>query len=351
MKKNKTDIFIIIVFWFINKEDTDISTEENRTLSSKPKLEFATITQYPEKFDDYYNDHLPFRTNLRNLWTNLNYKLFYTTVDSRVLIGKENWLFYREDASIEQVRGFVKYSQGQQEEILANLQENVSKLKEKNIETYVLILPNKENIYREYLPNTVTIYDDVSRTEELINYIEENSDIDIIYPKQELLQAKEKYQIYRKYDTHWNKIGACIGAIALQSKIDSTFTYDMSNMQIEEIDEKDIKDLANFAGIGNILSENVVRVSNFYTDIEYTANFTAKYEEYISNSENDKTVMIIGDSFREDMREYFSKLYKRVIYLHRDNYSKELIEEMEPNIVVIESVERYSYSIGKKLFE
>lgn len=360
MNKIKADRLLIIVFiaiiilpqiifWFINKETIEVSTTENRKLNSKPKLEFETITSYPKNFDNYYNDHLPFRNELRKIWTNLNYELFKTTVDNRVLIGKDGWLFYRGDQTIEQTRGIIGYTNKEKEDILSKLQSNVDRLKEKGIETYVLVLPNKENIYREKLPNSISIEKDKTKAEELIDYIKENSDINIVYPKEELLEAKEKYQVYKKYDTHWNKVGALIGTICLQTTIDPKFSYSLNNIKIEEIEEKDNNDLANFASLNEKLFENVRRVTNFKNEIEYTKLEESEFEEYISNSKNDKTILIIGDSFRRNMVEYLSKLYRRVVIVHRDKYDKKLIEEIKPNIVVIEAVERYSESISKSL--
>lgn len=338
-----------IIFWFVNNETIEVSTTENRKLNSKPKFEFATITSYPQNFDNYYNDHLPFRNELREIWTNLNYELFNTTVDNRVLIGKDGWLFYRGDQTIEQTRGVINYTDKEKEDILSKLQNNVDKLKENGIETYVLVLPNKENVYKEKLPNNISIEKDRTKAEKLIDYIKQNSDINIVYPKEELVEAKEKYQVYRKYDTHWNKVGACIGTICLQRAIDSNFSYSLEDITIEEIEEKDLNDLANFASLNEELFENIIRVSNFNTEVEYTKVEGSKYEEYVSNSKNDKTILFIGDSFRTDMVEYLSKLYKRVIFVHRDHYTKSSIEEISPNIVVIETVERYSDSISKQL--
>ena len=175
-------VFLMIItlpqisFWIVNGDTKEVSTTENRKLNEKPELKISTITEYPQKFDDYYNDHLPFRTELRTLWTKLNYRLFNTTVDSRVIIGKEGWLFYRGDNSIEQVQGTINFTDNQKERILTGIQTNAQKLKEKNIEMYVLILPNKENIYREYLPDSIIIKDQVSRTEKLVDYIQKEKD-------------------------------------------------------------------------------------------------------------------------------------------------------------------------------
>lgn len=364
MKQNRTNVLIIllfiaiitlpqITFWFINNDTSEISESENRKLNSKPELKFETITEYPKQFDDYYSDHLPFRTMFRNTWAKLNYNIFNVTVDDRVLLGKDNWLFYRGDKSIEQVQGLAIYTETEKNDILTKLRNNVTKLQEMGIETYVLVLPNKENIYKDYLPSNILIKDNISRTEELINYIRNNSNIKVIYPKLELLEVKKDYQVYRKYDTHWNKIGAFVGTQALQKAIDNEFSYDLDNILIERKQEKDGGDLAAFANLEEELFENLVRVKNFYPEIEYKKSENMKcesYEEFTSNSENDKTVVFIGDSFRNDMIEYFSKLYKKVIYIHRDYYKKGIIEEIKPDIVVIEAVERLSEGLMKELF-
>lgn len=360
MKEKKSNIFIILVFiaiitlpqiiYVLNKtEKTEISTSENRKLNDRPTMELATITEYPEKFDNYYNDHLPFRTNLRNFWTSINYKLFNTTVDSRVVLGKEGWLFYRGDKSIEQAQGILEYSDKEKESILLGIQKNVNELEKKGIKTYVFIAPNKENIYREYLPNTIPIKSDISRTEELVKYIKNKSDINIIYPKQELKKAKGKHQVYRKYDTHWNKIGAFIGTVELQKAIDTQFSYDTDNIKIKQLEKNEGRDLANFASLEKNISETAVMVDDFYPEVKYSINTNKQYEEYISNSNNNQTVLFVGDSFKDDMKVYFSKLYSKVIYLHRDNYTKDLIDKIKPDIVVIEAVERLSSSISKQL--
>ena len=184
MNKNKTHILLVlifigiitlpqIIFWFVKEKDAEIeiSESENRKLNTKPELKLSSILEYPQKYDNYYNDHLPFRDKLREFWTNINYNLFHTTVDDRVVIGKEDWLFYRGDDSIRQVQGLKEFTLSDKKNVLLGLQKNVDRLEIEGIQTYVLIAPNKENIYREYLPDTIPIKKNVTRTEELIEYI------------------------------------------------------------------------------------------------------------------------------------------------------------------------------------
>lgn len=356
MKKNIHNIIVIILFIamitlpqiiykIIPKQENEISETENRMLSSKPKLELSTITEYPKNFDNYYNDHLPFRLNLRNFWATLNYNIFNTTVENGIIVGKNGWLFYRGDESIEQAQGINKYTNEQKVELLEKLQAKLKSLNEMDIETYILILPNKENVYKDYLPKTIPIKEEKSKIEDLINYVEENSDIHIIYPKEELLQAKNIYQVYRKYDTHWNKIGSCIGTVALQSKINEKFDFKISDFIINQNKEKEPRDLADSANLSNELYENIVYVDNFYDNIEYNIEENEQYEEGNSDAKDDRTVLFIGDSFRKNMRDYFTRLYKRTIYVHRNNCNRNMIEEIKPDIIVFEAVERYAVEI------
>ena len=154
MKKKISNIIIIVLFismitipqvlaFLINDEKT-ISEEENRTLNEKPKFSLSTITEYPEKFDAYYNDHLPFRTSLREAWTNFNYNVL-KTVDNSIVIGKDDWFFYRGDSSIEDAQGVSTFSDEETEKMLSTLQKNKEKIEKYNIDFYLMIIPNKEN--------------------------------------------------------------------------------------------------------------------------------------------------------------------------------------------------------------
>ena len=53
--------------------------------------------------------------------------------------------------------------------------------------------------------------DEVSRAEQLADYIWDNTDLVYVYPKQALLNAKAEGQIYYQTDTHWNQKGAFVG--------------------------------------------------------------------------------------------------------------------------------------------
>lgn len=359
MKKELHNSILIIVFilmitlpqisFWVFQDEITIENTENRTLATKPKFKFSTIEEYPSRYNKYYNDHIPYRGILKNIWSNLNYDIFKTTVDDIVVLGKENWLFNTRNYSFEQTQGTLQFSEDELERGTNILKANDEKLKNKGIEYYILILPEKENLYREYLPDNIKFKEKETRTEKLVEYVKNNSDLNIIYPKEELEKGKESYQVYRTYDTHWNAIGAIIGVIELQKAIDSTFDMTLEELEPEAIGTEK-GGLSNIANLNNKFQDIDYQINGFYEEIKCEIKETNDtYVEYESNSENDKTVVVIGDSFREEMRPYFSKLYKRVIWVHRDDYKKSMIEQFNPDIVVHESVERVSNKLFKNL--
>ena len=107
-----------------------------------------------------------------------------------------------------------------------------------------MIAPNKETIYgEEHLPSYYKKAEE-TRTDQLIAYLKKNTDIRIVYPKEEMLKYKKEYSLYWHYDTHWNAAGGYIGAKALLKELgdelpeveDITFTpdtfsgYDLARM-------------------------------------------------------------------------------------------------------------------------
>ena len=89
-------------------------------------------------------------------------------------------------------------------------------------------------------------------------------------------------------------------------------------------------------------------------EISFLSN--SKYEKkqdgnvYISINKNpiiNKKIMIIGDSYREQMREYLGKIYSVVYDMHRSNYEKNFFDKYSPDIVIMEYVERYLDGIKK----
>ena len=59
-----------------------------------------------------------------------------------------------------------------------------------------------------------------------------------------------------------------------------------------------------------------------------------------SNSSNEKTLMVIGDSFRLRLEKYMPYRYQKTVFVRIDDFKQELLEKYMPNDVILITVER-----------
>ncbi len=345
MKKKDLIIVIIfisflvlpsILFWFV-KDKFDNTNYENRTLSSKPEFTFKDITKYPESYENYFNDHLPFKNQIRKVKSSIYYNVLGISTTPRVIIGDDGWMFYTGELSMQDFRKIEKCTEEDEAQLTKSLQEVKKELFNKNIEYYVMIPPNKETIYSDRLVSKVNrVEENDSRIDDLVKYIRSNSDIEVIYPKDELLKSRTNSETYYKYDTHWNNYGSFVGINEMMKTIDSN--YKVPEYKIET--EEHAGDLAKM----NLMPKKMnvePKITGFYDDVKYECTTIGKYD--ICNSDKpvyDKTMLFVGDSFRVVSMQYLAKLYKTSIFVHRSEYEVDLISKYNPDIVVYQAVER-----------
>mgnify|MGYP004613974349 FL=1 len=133
------------------------------------------------------NKLISFNSELTSLLTGGTYM-----ESTQVLLGKDNWLFYKTEMDGHPLWDYMGINHFTEEElaaIAANLVNMRDGFKELGVDFYVTALPNKEIIYEEYMPDTVARVNEVSRAEQLADYIWDNTDLVYVYPKQALLDA------------------------------------------------------------------------------------------------------------------------------------------------------------------
>ena len=85
---------------YINMENT-----ENRQLAEKPVLSRDNLQTFASEYNSYYNDHLAFRSQMIEANSILSMNVFRDSSSSSVVLGKNNWLFFTDEGSIEDYKG------------------------------------------------------------------------------------------------------------------------------------------------------------------------------------------------------------------------------------------------------
>jgi len=267
--------------------------------------------------------------------------------------GKYQWLFYEE---------CLKHYQNNNQRSYAELQKHTQKLQDlhevceaNGKQLVVLILPNKEEVYPEYMPY-LSVTTGQKRVATWVNYIKRNSDVNIVYPHEELVAAKPYWQVYSRLDTHWNAAGGFIGVQALYKALGME-TTPMYNLPIIESTEKSLSN-NDLVGIGGF------KLSDFKPDTDYIISYKEDIKVKVSgglethdvtvttsDSPNKCNLVMLGDSFRKNMVPFLYKDFSNCLFTHRNNITAQNITEdlrqaiRDADIIVLQTVERADTAI------
>lgn len=337
----------------------DYDLGENRNKASLPK---SFSSSFMGEMEAYYNDRLPFRSviiSVNRKLTSLIEKPYDKIVQTKdylppkvhndaTIEGREKWLFFAKENSLEDYLGSNILSDEQMESYLTGMEELQAVCELQGKKVFFIIPPNKEQVYSEFMPS-YTIEDPYKKAQRLVDYIQENSDIDIIYPIKELKAAKDQWQLYLKTDTHWNSAGAFIGVQAL---------YTLMGLSTTELESLTILEEpvynGDLLGMGNLNWEDYAGDKTYTVyyrlDVEVTEELGngigagADIYSTTASSGNPCNFVMLGDSFRINMGPYLSKDFDRCtlvnIFHMGEPDAKDAIKNAD--MIVVELVERNS---------
>ena len=297
----------------------------------------------------------------RKRWTDIEPKLVDTsyyplTVENNyTVMGRFDWLFYRGDGSLQYYTGENVMSEDEMGGHLDQMQKLQDICRDKGINLVYMFMPNKEQVYAEYMP-TMEIVTDKKRMDVFKEYADENYDINMIYPIKELKENKVYYDTYFAYDTHWNNVGAFIGTMALYEALGME-TTDLAHVETESTD---------FVALGLVLT-GALPVDKYSNDhdqvVSYKPNIELTWEEGTRNpvfgytevyrckttSSNEEKCVFIGDSFREWMIPYLEKDFADLCMVQRENLEDVAEDIREADVLVVSAVERFDSDLYNRI--
>lgn len=337
------------VVWFFAEDALTGENTENRTLAEKPEFTLADYDTFPSAYEDYYNDHLPFRSQLITLNSMISREIFQTSTHDKVVYGKDGWLFYLTDGdgdALSAWRGENRLSDEQLQACAENLLMTRDALAAQGIEFILYIAPNKERIYSEYVPAYMGEKAETDAVLQLVDYLRAHTDIRVVWPYEELMAAKTTLNapLYFPTDTHWNQIGGYIGTRALMRELGVDMPELTADM-VTRTDSRpgDLSQMVSMPGTSGHSANYVVRMPEGAT---YTAADTGRMilSKAKSGLAMEQELFICRDSFYSAMEPYLLPYFSRASVVHIDQYADALVDEKAPDIFVWETCERYAVS-------
>lgn len=165
------------------------------------------------RYEQAFNEALPFRDTAIATWGVLEYGLFHEGREG-VVVGENGWLFTGEEVA------FYEGANAETTRKLAYIEKVQTELAAKDIALIVALVPDKSRVYPEFvgraLPGyTANRYESFRRSLIRAGIPAPN----LLTP---LLQAKADEQVYLRTDTHWTPAGAEVAADRLARAVRST---------------------------------------------------------------------------------------------------------------------------------
>lgn len=186
-----------------------------------------------------------------------------------------------------------------------------------------------------------------TRVEALTAYLNENSGVPVIFPRETLRQSAEEQQVYYKYDTHWNDVGAWLAAQEIKAALE--MAYESVPQIVAEPQSHAPTDLANMCGLWHYCTE----------DIAYSVKAGPEGAADLCTSEQGgeitgytghgtQSLLLVRDSFGEALAPYLADSFAKTVVLHGNQLNTENLRAQcaeLPDVVVVEIGERYADSI------
>ena len=279
----------------------------------------------------------------------LDFYVFRNFIYNKGILGKNNWLFF-DDTEWDFNKNYYIGNDFEYTKNIITMKENLvsfrDELKKRDIEFVFLICPQKHYIYTNYMPDYLNSIRKTTNvvTDKLLNYLKENTDIKVVYSRDELIKYKDKYQLYYKADPHWNNLAGYIAYQELMKEIGMNYV-DISTLSITKTNLSIISGaFANFVALSKIneykydIEYELKTIDNKVdTVIPWTNIFIIESEEKNDNP----NLLCFRDSFIGRMG-YFKYDFKHSTFVNLDLFNPKDMEKVlndDVDIVIFETVE------------
>lgn len=357
--------FVAVIFipFLMLDTETEDSELENRALTKWPGLHFDKL--HTEWYGHYVEDRVGFRNEAIVLNADITYEVFGQFSEDLHMFGKKEYIFPADEGYVQNYQR-LNIDEDLMDDLMTYLSRTNAYVRENDGLFVFMICPDKASVYGEYMPDT--IYVDESR-ESTLDMAERKLDrlqIPHVVPHEEFRQIKEDVQIYnQKYDcAHWNALGAFYGLSMVDEIIYETYP-DIPVMKEEDFGggayggeefgkswgitwgleffatSEPILDCIPNLECREISAYTAAADSPYRVDVPVEPGNNMAYF-YNEEAPNDKTVLILHDSFMDNRETWYTYRYREVYFTSRVNYThmKDYIDLIRPDVVIFELAER-----------
>jgi len=335
-----------LIAWIFPAVNIEPEVYENRSMWPKPFLSVTGIDTYPMRFEGYFNDRFGYRKLMVQTNNRVKYDVFRVSGSDKVIVGKDGWLFYNAGSINYDYRGITRLSAEELEKFREVFESRKYKLASRGVAYMLVVVPNKNSIYPEYMPDEYTKVSTETPLDSVLSYMKKNSDVDLVDLRGVLLKEKGNGLVYEQTDTHWTELGAYRAYLEIINRI-SDMVPGTAPLTMDEISRSESDtpggDLARMLGLQDHFNETLPVLSPANPAAVLTVE---DKDNVVAETHDDRLprAMMFHDSFGEHLKPYLSENFSEIRYRLDPWDSRttvnDIVRESNPDIVIEEVVER-----------
>ena len=328
--------------------------------ASFPKIELAFLDPVPQQVDLWWGNNFGAKDWLSKRYHQLNPDLKQLSpLPQKVIMGQDGWLFHGE-IPITQYRRKARFTDYQLSVLRSKLTNRANRYRQAGIDFQLYILPNKSQVYPEYLPAHFQAGEGPTQAEQVVQIVNEIAGANATYLLSSLTKAKSQGRLYDKTDTHWNDKGAWAGYRVIIDSLFLSYPSSGTPKPITAFDEQRFEDrgrnLAGMLGMTDQYTEEAIRLmpksddkaeSHMPYSIPSPRDFVFANQYFIGyrNAQaNGPRVLFIRDSFSTQLIAWLSEHFSESYYLWdqwRYGANHAIVDQVKPDVVVVVMLEEH----------
>ena len=338
--------------------------QENRVLAAAPAWprHWRELDGFRKATDAYVADRFPIRPYLIATLNRLR-MMAGVSGSSRVIVGRQGWLFYDDDTHLGAARGDPPLTGPDIRDWLMTFAGRTEYLRARHIPYLLILGPAKETIYPQFGPWWFKGASPERSTIVLPRLARDAGLAEILYLQPAVADATRRgATTYSRHDTHWNGYGAYAGYAAFIGRLHQLGLTDaprpLSDFQLIPGGSGDQpRDLALMLGVAKTVKIDFPHVENPAGEARIHKTFLGPRTDWtapqiVDTGEIGKPVLLMTrDSFSNEILPLLYPHFSRIILAHNQDgfWRPDLVERFKPDIVVGEIVEhglRVSMGVG-----
>lgn len=304
------------------------------------------LREYPRLFDAWLQDHFGFRVPMIRAHSRLLYFGLKTSPSPKVVLGKDGWLYYNglmagDGDPVADFRGTKPLSAYQLERWRWMFQDESDWFAEHGIRFLLALIPGKEGVYPEHVPDWMTRVYSQTTLEQLASHLAGKCSFAYTNLLPTVVAASKTERAYWVTDTHWNEFGAWHGYRGIIAQVAEWYpavTVPTEDQFKIGYGDYYAGDLAQMMYLRADLREHMIYMTS-KTPLQATQQLLGDRElpdlvTTVADTNLPRTV-IFRDSFTEYMIPYLSEHFSTAFYRWgRTGIDTRAVNQVHPHLVM-----------------